>query len=65
MKEGFSRERSVLDAWLSRSSRMLALIITYKGSKETMADRLKLSDAQYAIGGLCRMVVSRLEQDML
>ena len=53
-------ERSVLDKALAEKKARVEMMIFFKGAKDILVERLKLSVIQNDIGTLCRAIASKL-----
>jgi ribonuclease P protein component len=62
MREGFSKERAVLDVALANRNARVAMFFTFNDSDGIFVERLKLQDVQPDVRELCRAIASKLNE---
>lgn len=62
MREGFSKERAVLDVALANANTRVLMFFTFSDAKDIPIEQLKLNDVQPEVGLLCRTIAQKVNE---
>jgi hypothetical protein len=60
MREAMTKERSLLDTPLAKSSVRVGMMMFYKGAKDVVVERITLAQIRKDVGMFCRAIASML-----